>query len=920
MEISYGAFLYLVPTITNLLIPPGGAFFGKYNFIVITITAVSLFSILPIGFFDQILPNAFAQTGTGTITGFVFNDTNGNLVRTANEPLVQNWNVKLTKDSTTTTTLTGSGGTYSFTNLVQGIYTVSVDLPTPYVSTQPLNNAYQVTINPGNTITRNFGIFKNSPELLNGFGDITGIMPEGATIDSQGFLYDVDTIGNIVRKFDTNGNLMLSFGSTGLGSGQFQRPAGIVVDSLGNIFVSDRGDRVQKFDPNGNFVTQFGSFGTGPGQFNSPRGMAIDAQNNIYVADGNNHRVQKFDSNGNYLLTIGKPGVPFSYLRLPFDVALDSNGNVYVADTGNNRIQKFDPNGNFISAFGGYGINPGQFNRPRDVYIGSNNFVYVSDTYNNRIQVFDNNHVFVRVFGTLGADPGEFSNPSGLVTDSTNQLYVADAGNDRMQYFDSNGQYLDYFRTRDSPIEPYFVFFDLLGHLLASDGHNHKVLTFDANTGELLSEFGKLGTDPGEFRGPRGIGVDATGNIYVADNYNNRVQKFDSNGNLLLQWGSTGSGTGQFMQPRGVVIDSSGNILVTDTLNNRIQRFGPNGNFLSSFGSTLPYGIALDMQGNIYAARNLNNVEKYNSNGNSLQIIGAGVLNDPTGVAIDSGGNIYVSDGAPSRILKFAPNGNLLTTLGTTGSGPSQFSDPRGILIDSNGNLWVDDTGNYRIQQFDSNFNFIKQISYFFTGLIVPPSVSIDSVSNTAPRWGVDAITASGSAAGYSVGDTVTVNWGDGTTTTNTSISSSGSWGPITHTYGSSAMSTNPNQIIATLIDDNNGEVKATSSASSINVQKHSTILSILISPSSVPVSGTYSVSGILMDSTTNTPLSSKTITFRSDPPIVISSTVTSASGNYQVTGLIAPNTPGGYRIQAQFAGDSLYNLRFSSSPTLTVS
>jgi len=1283
-------------------------FFNKQNFKTATIVAISLFSIIVTVFFDQILPNAFAQTGTGTITGDVFNDINGNLIKDASDKPVPNWIVKLTKDGNTITTLTVADSTYSFPNLEQGTYQISADMPVPYVPTQPLNNTYQVTISSGSSIVSNFGIFKNSPELLDAFGDIVGISPEGQTIDSQGFLYTVDTIGNAVIKFDINGNLVMKFGSTGTDPGQFLRPSGIAVDSQGNIFVSDINNRVQKFDPNGNFLLQWGNPNIGPsnaiGQFNGARGLAVDGQDNIYVADGNNHRLQKFDNNGNYIMTISKPGVPYSYVRLPFDVAIDSQGNIFVADTGNNRIQKFDSNGNFLTSLV-------QFNRPRAIAIAPNDYLYVADTYNNRIQVFDNNNNFVMAFGTLGADPGEFGNPSGLAIDNAGILYVVDSSNDRIQSFNSNdGLYLAQFRTRDSPIEPYFLTFDASGHLITSDGHNHKVLTFDPNTDVLLSEFGELGSNAGEFRGPRGIAIDATGNMYVADNYNDRVQKFDSNGNFLLQWGSTGTAPGQFIQPRGVVIDSDANILVADTQNNRVQKFDQNGNFLSSFNSFLPYQIALDVQGNIYAAEEFaHHVEKYDSAGNSLLVIGSsgsgpGQLSNPRGVSLDSSGNIYVADSANNRIQKFDPNGNFLTLLGTGGSGIGQFRNPRGILIDSAGNLWVDDTGNLRIQELDSNLNFIKQITYsssgidttppvvtapadttqeaigsvgnvviysggsaidLIDGIIIPtctpssgstfplgdtivtciatdsagnvgsdsftvtiqdttppiltvpaailveatdttgatvsytassfdlvdgspsptpstwsssvffalkepdtdtvgmllgyydssdyipaimnepqfslfadqikiivspshseiqnqidladdftyppdiinydienwqftppeekvdpalsilqaadivhsagyqfgtspgrdilldiyqtfdwtrvdflvlqfqssvvnpndykdvvnqvstvvkasnPSIKIlaqvdmqntpdqiitalstirdspvdgvsilwydtvpdsdleqvveyiklgttgsgainctpasgstfplgdtivtcmatDSAGNSAtstftikvqeifintistltPKWNVDAVTISGTTIGFNSADNIAVDWGDGSSTTNIPISS-GSWGPVSHTYGSSAISTNPNQIIAKMIDGTSGEVRTTSSPSGITVQKHLTTLTLVASPTSVARGGTYSLSGTLIDSTTNTPMSSKTILFGATSPITISSKVTSSSGTYTVSGLTAPNTAGTYQIQALYSGDSLYNIKFSVKRTLTVS
>ncbi|MGC2383254.1 MAG: 6-bladed beta-propeller, partial [Nitrososphaeraceae archaeon] len=97
------------------------------------------------------------------------------------------------------------------------------------------------------------------------------------------------------QKFDSNGNFITKWGSTGTGDGQFQSPIGISEDPSGNIYVVDFGnDRVQKFDSNGNFITKWGSTGTGDGQFQSPVGIDVNSKGVIYVTDSGNSRVQLF--------------------------------------------------------------------------------------------------------------------------------------------------------------------------------------------------------------------------------------------------------------------------------------------------------------------------------------------------------------------------------------------------------------------------------------------------------------------------------------------------------------------------------------------------------------------------------------------------------------------------------------------------
>ena len=122
------------------------------------------------------------------------------------------------------------------------------------------------------------------------------------------------------------------------------------------------------------------------------------------------------------------------------------------------------------------------------------------------------------------------------------------------------------------------------------------------------------------FSDPSGVAVDSSGNVYVADSGNKRIQKFNSAGGFITKWGSSGSGDGQFSYPCGVAVDSSGNVYVADTSNQRIQKFNSSGGFITKWGS---YGS------------------------------GDGQFSNPYGVAVDSSGNVYVADSGNRRIQKF---------------------------------------------------------------------------------------------------------------------------------------------------------------------------------------------------------------------------------------------------------------------------
>ncbi len=199
-------------------------------------------------------------------------------------------------------------------------------------------------------------------------------------------------------------------------------------------------------------------------------------------------------------------------------------------------------------------------------------------------------------------------------------------------------------------------------------------------------------------------------------------------------------------------------------------------------------------------------------------------------------------------------------------------------------------------------------------------AITINSVKNTTPRWGLDAVAVSGNTTHPAGAFNVIVDWGDGTIATMTGSSSfsgtvSAPWGPFSHKYSSAHTGTN--LIVARLLDNNN-QVMATSAPYAVNVQKHNTKLSLLI-PSAIPRYGTYAVTGVLKDSDSGAILSSMRISFTADPPINISPKVTNSIGQYFATGLKAPGTAGLYHIQSYFAGDALYAASNSPVQTLKV-
>ncbi len=268
----------------------------------------------------------------------------------------------------------------------------------------------------------------------------------------------------------------------------------------------------------------------------------------------------------------------------------------------------------------------------------------------------------------------------------------------------------------------------------------------------FAAKWGGLGQGDGQFWHPYGIAFDQAGNAYVVDQYNCRIEKFDSNGNFLTTWGTSGSGDGQLNDPIGIAIDKSDNVYVTDTYNNRVEVFTSSGNYVTQFGSIgggdglhYPIGIALDSLGNIYVVDQDNNrILKFSQNGVFLSKwgfygMGEGQFNTPSGIAVDNLGYVYVTDTYNHRIEKFTSDGTFVTQWGTYGSGDGQFDAPY-LISFFDGGVYVADYSNNCIQKFSTDGTFLAKFGTTGTGdgqLKNPAGVAVNSfgvvyVSDTA--------------------------------------------------------------------------------------------------------------------------------------------------------------------------------------------
>ena len=228
---------------------------------------------------------------------------------------------------------------------------------------------------------------------------------------------------------------------------------------------------------------------------------------------------------------------------------------------------------------------------------------------------------------------------------------------------------------------------------------------------QYLMQWGSEGSGPGQFNGPQDVAVDNTGNVYVADTQNHRIQKFTGNGTFVTSWGEFGTSDGQMKYPSGVCADNFGHVYVADPLNHRIQRFTDSGVHLLSWGSqgsehgqlNGPGAVAADESGNVYVTDGGNvRVEKFTSDGQYLLTFAPGYGNGLVafdGIAVGPYGNVLVTDPSHKTVQEFTTNGQYINMYGCTGGYPNScaFSHPNDVDLDSEGNFYAVDNDWFRV-------------------------------------------------------------------------------------------------------------------------------------------------------------------------------------------------------------------------------
>ncbi len=502
-------------------------------------------------------------------------------------------------------------------------------------------------------------------------------------------------------------------------------------------------------------------------ELNNPQGLAIDSLGNLYIADSNNNRVRIVS--GGVIYTYVGNGQPGQYgplgdggpatqanLHLPMGLAVDSKGSLYIADTGDNCIRMVTVTGRRSSggpppsaniyrvagnSFATYSGNGGMaifagLKAPQDVTVDSAGNIYIADTGNALIRKVTTDGIIHYIAGSVTP-----ANPMVAGSEDTPNIgYSGDGGP----------------ATSAGLIDPTAIGLDSAGNIYEIESSGSRLRKIDTS-GNINSICGNRGNgfsgDGGAaaqavLNNPVGMTVDANGNIYIADTQNGRVRKIDASLNITTVAGNGGlsySGDGgqanaaQISLPQGVAVDASGNVFFSDTNNHAVRKVSTNGvistvagNGTAGFGGdggagasaqlNMPQGLALDGSGNLYIADSGNNrVRKLTPAGTISTFAGTGAASSsgdggaaasaglylPFGVAVDAGGNVFVTEFGGNRVRKVSSAGAISAVAGTgtagyTGDGgqaaAAQLTNPRAVAVDANGNVYIADTNNYAVR------------------------------------------------------------------------------------------------------------------------------------------------------------------------------------------------------------------------------
>ncbi len=595
--------------------------------------------------------------------------------------------------------------------------------------------------------------------------------PTSVAVDQAGNVYIADRYNQRIRKITVGTGVITTVagsGTAGFGgdnglatAAQLNYPYGVTLDAAGNIYIADTNNhRIRRVTAASGIITTVAGTGTagynGDGlattaQLYSPEGVAVDGTANVYIADTNNQRIRKVTAATGVISTVAGTGAAgFSgegglataaQVHSPIGVAIDGAGNVYFADYYNQRIRKLTLATGVLATVAGSGTigfegdgglgTAAALGYPTGVAVDAAGAMYIADSLDYRIRKVAAPTVptllvtTVAGTGTAGyngdglATTAQLYSPQGVTVDGAGNVYIADTNNQRVRKvtaatgvistvagtgvagFSGEGG----LATAAQVHSPTGMAVDAAGNVYLADYYNQRIRKITVATGLITTVAGTgvpgFSGDGGaataaELQYPTGVAVDAAGNIYIPDQYNQRIRKVTAATGVITTIAGNGvigvAGDGglataaQLNYPQGVGVDGAGNVYIADTNNQRMRKVTAATGLITTFAGTGTAGYT----------------------GETVAATSAQLYN-PTDVAVDAGGNVYLVDRYNQRVRKITAGTGVIATvvgsanLGFGGDGgvasAAQLNYPNGLAVDGVGNVYIADTNGQRVRK-----------------------------------------------------------------------------------------------------------------------------------------------------------------------------------------------------------------------------
>ncbi|MGH9711792.1 MAG: InlB B-repeat-containing protein [Candidatus Acidiferrales bacterium] len=662
-----------------------------------------------------------------------------------------------------------------------------------------LSSAFGARAQTPNTISTVAGGGTNTGAATSAF--IPG--PAGVVHDSLGNTYVSASALSTVYKI-TSGGTISAFAGNGIagfsGDGgtaanaELDDPQGLALDSNNHLFIADsNNNRIRWVDGSGNIHTYAGSgnqyngvgfFGGFTGDhgpatsalMNFPVALAFDVNGNLFIADSINNRIRMVDNSPEHIITTYAGGATAvcagatdtlgdgcaatqAFLGSPQGVAVHSSGDLYIADSGDSLIRKVDNTANHTITLYGGNINgticptstdavgdgcpatQATLNFPIGVFVDSAENILIGDTNDARIRKIDHT---TQIITTIAGNGTICTNLTAA------PVNCGDGGP----------------ATSALLNQPSVSFLDSLGNLLIVDFGTNRIRTVSGGAAPTITTFAGSGTggDGGAatsavVSAPFTLATDPSGNVFFTESNGNRIRRWDASAKTVTTYvgngiqGVTGQPNGDnglaiqanVVDPLGIVLDASGNLFFADGFAHVVRTVDHSTKIITTYAGTgrgCPAGAICGGDGGPATSA---------------------TFRRPFGAALDSHGNLYISDSRDRRIRRVNAGTKIITNYAGTGAvgytgdgGPAAsatFNAPQGLAFDASDNLYVADALNNVIRKIDGTTQIIT--TYAFNGqptfggdggaalaasMQVPEQVGLDSQSNLYVGGGFDNV------------------------------------------------------------------------------------------------------------------------------------------------------------------------------------